>query len=155
MYDNCINLQLVYHFYQTNTTQQGVPYVEIPLNASMCEHAGPNNHTSTYLIDTCGVMPQIAREISHASSGSLTCTSSVHPDCNTLSCSSLADGSMMTYTILPCHVPPAVMVSFSSGNHSVSTGPLVMNLTSSQMIDNSISVEIVQHRSNLSLGFEV
>lgn len=154
-----------------------VPFGYIPLDdAVYSNNTGPddhhnnthNNHTHnhTSLIDTCDVMPDIAREASGFPANILSCTSSVFPDCNTLECSLEVNAGQQelkaSISIVPCSNPPQVVVSIPegmSGNHS---SAIVMHLTSSQMIESVVDgsripvyVNINQHASMLTLGVEV
>ena len=143
-------------------TDQEVPYVQVPLNLSMCNDSGhhPNtSHTPNSLIDTCTVLPLLAKQASRALPGSITCTSSKSPNCNTVSCIVLESRETLRFTFLPCHRPPAVMVTASNGTSRF----LAQNLTESQTVVASIGgepiplyIDIKQHvRTSISLGFKV
>lgn len=137
-----------------------IPYTRIPLNTSRCPaHHGNGNNS---LISTCDIFPAIAREASTAldNGGSLMCTSS-GIDCNTIQCLVLGSGEEINLTLHPCTDPPALMLR-STSTQNGDTSPLTKNLTASEIIELSIGdrpvplyINIMQHRSRLSIGLEV
>lgn len=159
-----ISLHMTYHNLTFNL--QELPYVHIPLNTSMCDnnHTHHNHTHHTSLIDTCDVTPELAREANAVTPGTLSCTSSIVPNCNTISCVVQPSGERLEVTFLPCGKPPAVHVAVSSGVVNATTvTPLSMNLTDPHNVvlasiggsQVPLYVDITQHRSNLSLGVEV
>ncbi len=159
-----IQLGLIINSTGTPQTFQEMPYVRIPLNMSVpCNNgSGPHpntSHTSTSLIDTCTALPLVARQASSAlPPGSLTCTSSKTPNCNSISCIVLDSGETLRFTFLPCHRPPAVAVSISNGTsmslsrNLTHSGTLIASIGGTQV---PLYVGIRQRTSNLSLGFQV
>lgn len=161
----CLHLQIDVHVMYTNQKTHKpeflrfveVPYVRIPVNTSQCGERPPKYPS---LIDTCVVLPSLA-ETANAilSHDNITCTSSVQPDCNTISCTVMYTGRTLEVTVVPCATPPAVDVAVVNG--TLSGSPTRVN--SSQALplqwaaQNSAPLyfNIKQHESNLSLGLEV
>lgn len=144
-------------------TLQQLPYVHIPLNTSICHNNNNNNtnHTVHSLIDTCAVLPEIASYTSTVGSGSLSCTSSVSPNCNTIMCIVEPRGERLRFTFLPCGQSPAVQVSLLGVNSSRPaltrnlTGPHDVVTASINGEQTPIYIDITQRESRLTLGVQV
>ena len=148
-------------------TIQELPYVHIPFNMSLCHndsgnnHHNNTNHTSNSLIDTCSVLPEVARHASNVTPGLISCTSSIVPNCNTIMCVVESSGERMRFTFLPCNHPPAVQVAVPRGNGSHL--PSTVNFTAPHNTVNAsiggspvpLYVNIRQRSSNLTMGAEV
>ena len=145
---------------QEEVTVEGVvrfitPYIRIPLDNGTCTGPRP---TINSLVSTCDIMPTIAEEITHVLDGSsLSCTSSLTPDCNTVSCFALG-GEEVVITVLPCNDPPAVEFSLIYANGT----SFCKILTTSQMLTTSFNgvqfpvyFTIEKHSSKFTIGLEV
>ena len=150
-------MDVYYPEYNIYETLVEIPYVQIPLDSSMCNGTNPDfNHSSNSLISTCDTMPQLAHQASAAFSGELDCLSTVVPDCNTAYCISRDTGTQVALVVGPCNDPPTLSVLVNEVND---TDPTITNLTSSQEVrtssDWSLYFNILQRKSHLSLGLEV
>lgn len=140
---------------------QEIPYVRIPVNTSRCDGGGHGNHTlNPSLLDPCAVLLYMADAVTRSLSG-VTCTSS---DCRTISCveSGLNTGRMWSLTILACwggQYSPSVSVTVTEANGTqvvpskrlLTSGVVPVDADGSHLL----SVKIVNHSSDLSMGLEV
>ena len=145
-----------------------VPRVVIPLDMSMCHNTTPpSNHThmgrsTDPLIDACAITPHLAAATADAIGDTVTCTSSTRPNCRMVTCRVNSNNVNMTYTLLPCHTPPAVQITNVLTNGSASFNRTFTNTTKSVSAhilgwENPamLNITIVQHPEGLTMGLAV
>jgi hypothetical protein len=131
-----------------------IPYTNIPVNLDTC----PTEDGS--LITPCDVVPGLAKEITNAVNDTLNCHSSPMPTCARIICDLVDTHDNLSLTFLPCHTPPAILLTNVHYNGTVTLNRTLVNTTNgiSALIGQNpatINITIVQHKQRLTLGLEV
>ena len=106
-------------------------------------------------------MPYVAKQVSSVDPDSLSCTSSITPNCNTITCVVRSEGQRLEFTFLPCHRPPGVRVSVLARNGTMLlpsqnlTQPMNLLPTLNLGSEVTLNISLNHHQSNLTLGMEV
>lgn len=143
-----------------------VPHVMIPLDASKCDTTSPpGNHThnnTDTLIDTCDIMPYLAKATTQAIRDTVICSSSILPNCNTVACNVKSNNVTLTYTVLPCHTPPAIRIINKDPHGNVTFNMTFVDTTESVSADilgwdnqALLNVTLIQHHGMLTMGIAV
>jgi hypothetical protein len=121
----------------------------------------PRNDTHT-LVDSCDIMPYLSQATEQAMGNTVSCSSSTPPDCNAVTCNMESSNVVLTYTVLPCHDPPAIQIVNRDAHGDATFNKTFMNST--YLVDADIlgwehgallNVTVVHHPGMLTMGVAV